>query len=175
MNVVKQRKLQQLSLAIALVAGATVAHAATSTANLAVSATVTANCSISATSALNFGAYDPVVANAASDLDGTGTISVTCTSGAPATITLGQGANADTGSTAAAPLRRMTDGSTNFISYSLYSDSSRTVIWGDDATVDVATTGTGAAEAHTVYGRIASAQNVPAGSYSDTVVATVTF
>ena len=175
MNVVKQRQLKQLSLAIALVASATLAHAATSTANLAVSATVTANCSISATSALAFGAYDPVVANASTDLDGTGTISVTCTSGAPATITLGEGANANTGSTAAAPLRRMTDGSSNYISYSLYSDSGRTVIWGNDATVDVATTGTGAAEAHTVYGRIASGQNVPAGSYNDTVVATVTF
>jgi spore coat protein U-like protein len=88
---------------------------------------------------------------------------------------LGQGANADTGSTDAAPLRRLKDSGTNYLSYVLYSDSGRTALWGNDATVDVAATGTGVADAHTVYGRVASGQNKPAGSYSDTVVATVTF
>ena len=153
---------------------AQIALSATSTTNLSVTATVTANCSIS-TSTLAFGSYDPVVSNAASPLNGSGTVTVTCTSGSSATITLGQGANANVGSTDAVPLRRMTDGSSNFLPYFLYQDSGRTTVWGNTAGTGVGATGTGSTDGHTVYGQIAAAQNVPAGSYSDTVVATVTF
>lgn len=167
------RKALILSAAALALGASGAAFAGTASENLAVSATVIDNCLIS-TSALSFGNYDPVDVNASANLDGTGTVSVTCTSGDTVQITLGQGSNADTGSTDAAPLRRMTDGS-NFLSYALYSDSGRTSVWGNDATVDVETTGTGANEDHTVYGRVTSGQNVPAGSYSDTVQATVTF
>ena len=150
------------------------ADAATQTANLSVTASVAANCAIS-TSAVAFGAYDPIVANATTDLDATGTVSVTCTSGASAGITLGQGANADTGSTDDVPLRRMNDGATGYLSYALYSDSGRTTTWGNTVATEVAHTGTGAQANLTVYGRVTAGQNVPVGSYSDTVVATVTF
>lgn len=173
MKTIKHR----ISLAILLASGAAfAANAGAASTNLGVSATVSASCSISTTSALEFGAYDPAVANASTDKDGTGVISVTCTSGAPVSITLGEGGNADTGSTAAAPLRRMVDAEgTHHLSYSLYSDSGRSVVWGDDAAVDVETIGTGGAEALTVYGRIPGGQNVPSGVYNDIVVATVTF
>lgn len=147
--------------------------AATATDNLSVTATVVNNCTIS-TAAVAFGNYDPIVANAATALDNTGTVTVTCTNGASTTVTLGQGANADVGSTDAIPLRRMTD-TTNFLAYFLYSDAARTVVWGNTALTGVAHTGTGAATALTVYGRVTAGQNVPAGSYSDTVVATITF
>ncbi len=167
------RKLT-LASAVALAAGwGAQVQAATTTDNLAVSATVVDNCTIS-TTALGFGNYDPIVANNTIDLDGTGAVSVTCTSDSAVAISLGQGGAADTGSTEAAPARRLTDG-TNFLSYALYSDSGRTTVWGNDATVDVETTGTGAADEHIVYGSVDASQNVPAGSYADTVVATVTF
>ncbi len=149
------------------------AFAGTDTANLGVSAEVTANCTIS-TSPLAFGNYDPVDANAAAALNGTGTVTVTCTDGASAQIELDQGANADAGSTAEAPLRRLTGGG-EFLSYSLFSDSGRTTVWATGAAVDVEHTGTGTAANLTVYGSIAAGQNVGAESYSDTVVATVTF
>jgi spore coat protein U domain-containing protein, fimbrial subunit CupE1/2/3/6 len=152
----------------------TVGHAGTATSNLAVTATVSANCSIS-TAPVAFGAYDPVVANATTPLDGTGTVTVTCTSGDAATITLGQGSNAATGSTDTAPLRQMKDTGSDVLAYSLYSDSGRTTAWGNTAGTGLAETGTGSAQALTVYGAVAAGQNVPAGSYSDTVVATVTF
>lgn len=103
----------------------------------------------------------------------TGTVTVTCTSGSAGVITLGQGVNADVGSDAA-PVRRMLAG-TDYLSYSLYSDTGRTSVWGNTEVTGVARTGTGAADAVTVYGSVAPGQNVPAGSYSDTVVATVTF
>lgn len=150
------------------------AFAATAADNLAVSAEVIDNCTIS-TSAIAFGNYDPIVANAASALDGTGSVTVTCTLNDGVQITLGQGVNPDTGSSATAPARRMVDGASNHLSYSLYSDEPRTAVWGDDASVDVEATGTGEADAHTVYGSVDAGQNNPAGSYTDTVVATVTF
>src|SRR5262245_838396 len=98
--------------------------AATATANLGVSATVTNNCTIS-TGALAFGSYDPVVANASTNLDGTGTVSVACTKGTSATVGLGLGSNAS-GST-----RRMGDGGGNFLTYELYQDSGHTTVWGN--------------------------------------------
>ncbi len=161
--------------AVALALGlASSVNAATQTSNLSVTASVSANCSIS-TSPVAFGSYDPIGANAAAALNGTGSVSVTCTSGASTTVTLGQGSNADTGSTAAAPLRRLKDAGTNFLSYALYSDTGRTTTWGDTAGTGVAHTGTGTLTALTVYGQIPAGQNAAPANYSDTVVATVTF
>jgi len=150
------------------------ANAATATANLNVTATVSATCSIS-TTALAFGAYDPIGANNATPLDGTGAVIVTCTNGASAAVTLGQGANAAGGSTDAVPVRRMKDAAGVFLSYALYQDVAHTTTWGNTAGTSVAQTGSGTASSVTVYGRIAAGQNVASGAYSDTVVATVTF
>jgi spore coat protein U-like protein len=144
--------------------------AATATANLSVSATVTNNCTIS-TAALAFGSYDPVVAHASTDLDGTGTVIVACTKGATATIGLGLGSNAS------GSVRRLKDSGTNFINYELYLDSGRTTVWGT-AGAGLLSTGAApskAARNFTVFGRVPSNQDVPAGSYNDTVVATVNF
>ena len=148
--------------------------AATATSNLSVTASVTANCTIS-TSPVAFGAYDPVSTNASSPLTGTGAVNVTCTSGASTSVTLGQGSNAGTGSSDAVPVRRLNDGSTNYLSYQLYSDNGHSTVWGNTSGTGVAHTGTGTQTAITVYGSVAAGQNVPSGSYSDTVVATVTF
>lgn len=148
----------------------------TQQANLPVSASVSANCAIS-TSAVAFGAYDPAVANASTALDNQGSVTVTCTSGASTTITLGEGDNANAGSTAAVPLRRMSDGAgtPHYLSYFLYQDGGRSTVWGDTGGTGVAHTGTGTSTAINVYGRVTGGQNVPTGSYADTVVATVTF
>ena len=116
---------------VALIAGglalgmAAPAFAQTATANLGVSATVAKNCSIT-TTAVAFGAYDPIVANAAAPLDGTGSVVVTCTKGAGTRIDLGLGANA-TGTT-----RRMTGGG-DFLTYELYTTVARTTVWGTGA------------------------------------------
>jgi spore coat protein U-like protein len=158
-----------------LVLGATSAtHAGTNTADLPVQAHVAANCAIS-TVTVDFGTYDPAVVNKAAAKDATGTVNVTCTSGASTTITLSEGDNKNTGSSVSVPLRRMTDDGTNFLSYFLYSENTRTTVWGDDAGSGLAHTGTGSQVALTVYGRITANQQVPTGDYTDTVVATVTF
>jgi spore coat protein U-like protein len=157
-------------VALIFAAFGTTASAATATANLGVSATVTNNCTIS-TSALAFGSYDPVVANAATNLDGTGTVTVACTKGTTATVGLGLGSNAS-GST-----RRMSDGAGGFLTYELYQDSGHVTVWGNagGGLLSPAAAPSKTARNFTVYGQVAANQDVAAGSYSDTVVATVNF
>ncbi|HZZ92377.1 MAG TPA: spore coat U domain-containing protein [Usitatibacter sp.] len=168
----KKTTLRLECAAAALMAAAALnAHAGTATANLTVSATISPNCTIT-TSSVAFGAYDPIAANSSTALDNTGTVSTTCTSGSSPTITLDQGANPASGSTASTPLRQMKSGS-NVLGYQLYSDSTRSTVWADTGVATPAADGT--LQANTVYGRIAGGQNQPVGSYSDTVVATVTF
>lgn len=159
-----------LGIALSMMQGQP-AEAATATANLAVSANVNASCTISALP-LTFPNYDT---SSLVDTDGTGTVSVTCTNGSAVVVTLDQGAAPAGGSTAAAPMRQMVDGA-NVLGYDLYSDAGRTTAWGDTAGTGMARTGTGAADALTVYGRIPAMQpGVVAGLYGDTVVATVTY
>ena len=158
------------ALALGAMSGAQAASP--QTANLTVQATVDANCTIS-TTAVDFGSYDPIVAHLSADLNAQGKVTVLCTTGAAATVTLGQGANADTGSTDADPARRLKHGTTDFLSYTLYTTSGRTVEW-DNAT-GVAHTGTGASTDLAVFGTLLHGQNVPVGAYTDTVVATITF
>ena len=143
---------------------------ANQTASLTVSATVTNNCTIS-TAALTFAPYDPVVANATNNLDGTGRVTVACTKGAAPTIGLGSG------SSASGSARRLSDGNGNYLSYELYQDSGHSVSWANSG-LGLLTAGAATSKAardFTVYGRIAGNQDVPAGSYADTVVATVNF
>ena len=154
---------------VTILAVSTPMFAATATANLPINATVAANCTIS-TVGVNFGAYDPIGVNAAANLDQTGTVTVTCTKGSGLSIDLGLGANAS-GAT-----RRMNDGSGNFMTYELYSDNGRTTVWGSGASgLAIAAAPSKAARNYTVYGRVPSGQDVSAGNYSDTVVATINY
>lgn len=171
----KRTSIRFILLAIAsiLVLTAGSAFAGTATSNMSVSATVSANCTIAA-GALAFGAYDPIVANAAAPLNGTATINVTCTNASSTTITLDQGLNPAGGSTNAAPLRQMASGG-SFLGYGLFQDNAHSITWGNTGGTGVVYTGTGVAGSVTVFGQVAAAQNVPAGTYNDTVVATITF
>ena len=76
----------------------------TASADLAVTASIVSECIISSGTAVDFGVYNPIVANLSAAIDQTGTVSVTCTTGStPATVALNEGLWADSGSTAAAP------------------------------------------------------------------------
>lgn len=167
------KPIRLLALAsLVLVGFAGVARAGTATSNMSVTATVSNSCTISA-GALAFGAYNTVAGSA---VDASGTITVACTKGSSNTVTLGQGSNANTGSTDAAPLRRLKDTGTNYLSYSLYQDSGRTTAWANTAGTGLGYSAASSASSNlTVYGRISASQDGPAGSYSDTVVATITY
>lgn len=142
----------------------------TDTDNLAVSATVTANCVVT-TSPVAFGNVDVTLNQ---DIDNTGGISVTCTSG----TAWAASADAGAGDTATLTNREMVNGA-NKLNYALYIDAGRTSVWGDGAegaTATISGTGTGSAQASTIYARVPSGQTgLPAGSYTDTVVVTVTY
>jgi spore coat protein U-like protein len=70
----------------------------------------------------------------------------------------------------------MTNGA-NTLNYSMYTTAGRTTVWGDGtlSTVTQAGTGNGTGQALTVFGRVPTGQYVTAGSYTDTVTATVTY
>lgn len=148
----------------------TASIAATTTTTFNVTATVVASCSTSA-SALGFGNVDPL-SLASTAVDGTTSVSVTCSNSTAYNV--GLDAGAATGATVTT--RQMTSGA-NTMNYALFSNAGRTTNWGNTVATDtVAGTGTGAAQSLTVYGRIASGQGtVPTGAYSDTITVTVTY
>lgn len=143
------------------------ARATTTTASMAVQMTITASCTINSASTLNFGSSGVVAAN----VDQTSTVQVQCTNTTPYNV----GLDAGTGSGATVAARKMTNGAAT-ITYSLYSDSGRTTVWGNTiGTNTVSATGSGAAQNFTVYGRV-PAQSTPAPAvYTDTVTVTVTY
>jgi spore coat protein U-like protein len=148
-------------LAFMLPAGT--AFGTTATTTFSVTATVLANCVVSA-SPLAFGNYSSL------QLDATTTVTVTCTSG----TTYNVGLDAGVGSGATVATRRMSGVGT--LNYTLYSDSSRTTVFGNTVgTNTVAATGSGAAQPLTVYGRIPGGQYPAAGNYTDTITVTVTY
>jgi spore coat protein U-like protein len=143
------------------------AYAAQTTANFQVQLTIQAECIINSATNLDFGSRGVLAAN----VDQTSTIQVQCTNTTPYNI----GLNAGTGSGATVATRKLTNGG-NTINYTLYSDSSRTTVWGDTVATDtVAATANGSAQSYTVYGRV-PVQSTPApATYTDTITVTVTY
>jgi len=147
--------------------------AATATANLQVTVNVNNNCTISST-AVTFPNYDPIITDTTDPDDSNGgAVTVTCTKGTVAHIGLGLGASPS------GTQRRMKNSGTDYINYQLYQNSGRTTVWGNDSNTWFTPNPAAAPDKNprtfTVYGRIPSGQDVPAGNYSDTVVATVNF
>ncbi|MDE2461452.1 MAG: spore coat protein U domain-containing protein [Gammaproteobacteria bacterium] len=158
-----------LPLAIAAIP----AHAGTTTGTFQVTATVVNSCKINSASNVVFGNYDPT---SALNTTAASTISVNCTKGDSYNIALNYGG------TGSAANRIMTDGLGDNLNYNLYTDSAWTKVWNSSCGgANNCDTGTGAgpgagnAQTYTVYGSIAAGQNVPAGSYTDTIQLTVTF
>lgn len=158
--------------------------ASAGTSTLTAQASVNTNCSVVAT-AVAFGTYDPITANAPPasggvDLNSTGSITITCTKGTAPTIGLDLGAHAS-GST-----RRMLSGSTDFLSYELYQPPNNTpgmacsfpaTVWGTAGANLFSPTAAPSkiARIYNVCGTVAAGQDPAIGTYADAVVATVTF
>ena len=149
-------------------------QSSTASTSLLASYTVNPSCTVSA-AALSFGDYDPVGAQRTSPLTAAAAVGYRCIQdpSVTPTFTLDQGQNPAGGSSDNAPLRRMTDG-THFLSYNLYGSTGCVDLWNN--TTGFTSPGTGDPATLTVYGCIPAGQtSVPPGSYSDTVVITVTF
>jgi spore coat protein U domain-containing protein, fimbrial subunit CupE1/2/3/6 len=152
------------------------AKAGTATNSLTVQANVANNCKVTAAT-LNFGAYDPVVANATTDLTAQQALTINCTKDTAATSI-----DLDNGIHASGAQRRMTNGSDN-LNYNLFKDSARTSNWTTgavngvvpDASTSKNTALTSGGNPIVVYGTVPQNQDVSAGSYSDTVTITINF
>src|SRR3954463_8918806 len=150
-----------------LIPWAGAAHAASTTTTFAVQATITATCTINSASTLNFGTVGVLAAN----VDQSSTIQVTCTNTTPYNI----GLDAGTGSGATVATRKMTSGA-NIVNYTLYSNSTRTTVWGNTVGTDTAAaTGNGSAQSYTVYARVPPQAPPAPGTYTDTITVTVTY
>ena len=171
----------KLAIISAVVAGSaglsTAGYAGTDvTSTLSVGSSIATSCTVT-TTAIAFGIYLP-----GADSNANGTVTANCTLASAVTIKLGQGAsgNPGTGSTDAAPVRRM-QGSIagNFLGYTLSSVSPGGTVWGKTDDTDVgfnAVAGEDASNVKTVYGQIPAGQNgKAAGTYTDTIAVVLTY
>lgn len=146
------KKLLVIAAIAALTAMAGTAMAA-ATADLDVSATVIASCSMTGGS-LAFGELDPT--NPVEKTSNSNGVTVTCTNGTTYALAGNDGINAD------GTQKRLTDGSGNYIPYTV--------------TIPGSGSGTGLAVGVTIGGTIAANtyNTAPAGSYTDTIELSVT-
>ena len=132
-------------------------------------------CAFSSTPGMSFGVYDD---SSASPTDAAASIVVVCSRNGgptPTTVTLQVGPSANSGLIAT---RTMRSGA-NSMNYNLYRDSGRSQVWGQTSAVDTGSisltmpNNSSANGTFVIYGRISAQQNVPMGTFSDTVQITV--
>lgn len=123
-------------------------------------------CTALSASGVAFGSYDPL---ASTPLDAAGSISWNCNGVGSVLVLLSAGASGS------AADRALVSGADR-LAYNLYVDPARTVVWGDftGGTPNLLPGGNGR-QTTPVYGRIPAHQDVRAGTYGDTVVATFYF
>jgi spore coat protein U-like protein len=130
--------------------------------------TIQASCTILSASTLDFGTQGVLTAN----IDQTSTIQVQCTDTTPFNI----GLDAGTSAGATVTTRKMTSGGGATVSYLLYSDAGHTTNWGNTVSTDtVSSTGTGASQSFTIFGRVPPQTTPAPASYTDTITVTVTY
>jgi spore coat protein U-like protein len=135
------------------------------TTSFPVTVVISAACTISASN-LAFGTYSGLL------IESTSIVSVNCTKAA--TYDVGLNAGLATGATVTT--RKMTGPAAALLSYNLFSNSGYTTNWGNTVGTDtVVGTGTGSAQSLTVYGQVPAGQLKTAGSYTDTITATITY
>ena len=175
----------RLAAAIALALAVT-PRASGTTAVLPVSATVNANCAISA-SAVSFGSYESLLANATTTLNAAGSVSIACTRGTVPKITMDLGRNPNGGRRYMALATGSSAGTADALYYELYQPPNSTpgtacsfpgtTAWGASASqaFTPSPTTNRSSRSFSVCGTIPAGQFVTMGSYADTVVATVNF
>lgn len=168
MNTFFPSRLLGIAATAAVIAGAAgLAQAATTGAAMPVSATVPVSCSAAAGTAMAFNSLTTTLALAVSQADASGSITVTCTSGASYSVVAGDGNNYSSG-------WRMVNGSSQYVTYSLYSDSGRSTAFPRTGTT-LGGTGNGSAQTITAYGRIPAQTAGGSGSFTDSVTFTITY
>lgn len=159
--------------------GTSAAAALTCTALFACAPARAIDCTI-ATTGVAFGVYDPLLAG---PTDSAGSVTLRCThtggGAARAVYTIGLSAG-NSGNFVQRELRA----GTSILWYNLFDSAARTAVWGNGTAGSVLMRGTLVVNpgkfainerSHPIYGRIPAQQAVSTGSYSDTVLVTLTF
>lgn len=135
-----------------------------------------AACTLS-TSGVPFGIYNPSVSGAK---EVAGTVTLSCTPNSwpfishPYSIALSRGGGASYAG------RRMSSGG-KVLPYQIFHDAARTQIWGDGTSSTVVESGntslphSGGSQVFQMYGRILAHQVAAPGSYTDTIIATLSY
>jgi spore coat protein U-like protein len=158
-----------LGASLALLAPAGLASTTTTT--FQVQITLVSSCAISASN-LNFGAGIGLLTSA---VNGSTTLSVTCSNSTPYTVGLDGGTVS--GSTVSNRLMAgTTTGNTSTtMQFQLYTDSGHSTQWGNSSGTWVSGTGNGAAQSLTVYGQVPAQTTPKPDTYQTTITATVTY
>lgn len=167
-----------ITTALATLFAVPVVQAATATGSLTVQATLVASCTVNTSSTgtttnavLNFGSISSFAGNVDASTSSTGgsKVGVLCSNGTAWTVAMNSGLNVS------GTQRRMSGGSSEYVPYTLYSDSTRTTAIGINTTA-LSGTGTGALQSYDIYGRIPAGTTLAsAGVYTDTVTLTLTY
>ena len=130
---------------------------------------IVSTCTAIAADDIDFGNQTP---GAGLTVSATGNLAVKCTNGQEYAIGLDQGQNFDESNS-----KRRMAGEGTFIPYVLSADASGSPDWGSDGDTRQSGIGTGIATArlHTVHAIATLSGDEPAGSYEDTVTATLYF
>lgn len=140
-------------------------------ASFAPDAWATTSCSFASTVGVSFGSYDVFQAT---PLDSMGSLTYLCQGvGTSDSIVI----QLSRGSSFSYAPRTLLFGGWS-LGYNLYLDAARTLVWGDGASGTNRYGPIHPSEIQTalaVYGRIPARQNVAAGHYADTIVATIVF
>lgn len=170
-------RIHVISLLIAgsLIAGNAVAGSVTNP--IGVQATVVPGCIIGNTTVgstnygtINFGNVTGLTSNVdVTTTQGAGSVLIDCTPGIPVQIALDAGLNSASTST------RLLKNGANVLSYQLYQDAARTILWGT-GTDALNITSLPTASQSAIFARLNSQPGFPvAGVYTDTVTATVSW
>ena len=137
-------------------------------------------CTVSATGVTFASAYDPSNING---LDGTGTITVSCS-----VLALGLFENWDlflnpgTHSGGSYTPRKLKDGLSHQMTYNLYTNPGHSIIWGDGVTSGTVKVSDGRSlqignnqYPYTVYAHVDALQDLPPGTYGDTITVTLNY
>jgi spore coat protein U-like protein len=136
-------------------------------------------CNVTSLPALSFGSYDPF---AASPLDVTTAAVITCTTNKQQGESVAITTSLTRGGGPSYSPRQMRNALNNPLNYNLYADTLRTTIFGDGSagTSTRSLSGTPTKNVAVVFtdnifGRIFAGQDVSVGSYSDTLIYTISY
>lgn len=130
---------------------------------LPAAASAAPGCSVTVVSGLSFGTYDVF---APTPLTSTARVRLNCPKGLAAQILLSSGSSSTFG-------WRELRSSTGALRYNVYQNPAWSIVWGDGSDGSNAYVTSGGNVQMILYGRIPAGQDVPDGTYADTLVLTL--